>query len=153
MRNTELEVREQMRKRDVVVREQMRKMEALFERIEAHVERIDARVCRVERAERHPQLRPLAMRRGRFRSPRVHGRCGCSIYPPSCSSPSSPSCSRTNSSPRRSHAASCAVFGSMGKLEWAVPSCGLPLDNGLLVHAARGGQLEQLSWLRARGIE
>jgi hypothetical protein len=45
-----------------------------------------------------------------------------------------------------------AVFGSMGKLEWAVTSCGLPLLSGLLVHAARGGQLEQLSWLCACGI-
>jgi hypothetical protein len=44
-----------------------------------------------------------------------------------------------------------SVFGSMSKLEWAVSSCGLPLRGGLLVHAARGGQLEQLSWLRAHG--
>jgi hypothetical protein len=48
-----------------------------------------------------------------------------------------------------------SVFGSVGKLEWAVSSCGLqgglPLHSGMLVRAARGGQLEQLSWLRSRG--
>jgi hypothetical protein len=44
-----------------------------------------------------------------------------------------------------------SVFGSMGKLEWAVSSCALPLSGRLLVRAARGVQLEQLSWLRARG--
>jgi hypothetical protein len=44
-----------------------------------------------------------------------------------------------------------SVFGSMRKLEWAVLSCGLPLSGGLLVRAAQSGQLEQLSWLRARG--
>jgi hypothetical protein len=44
-----------------------------------------------------------------------------------------------------------SVFGSMGNLEWAVSSCGLPLRGGLLVRAARRGQLEQLSWLRAHG--
>jgi hypothetical protein len=44
-----------------------------------------------------------------------------------------------------------SVFSSVGKLEWAVVSCGLPLIGGLLIRAARAGQLEQLSWLRARG--
>jgi hypothetical protein len=39
----------------------------------------------------------------------------------------------------------------MSKLEWAVSSCGLPIRGGLLVRAARGVQLEQLNWLRARG--
>jgi hypothetical protein len=45
----------------------------------------------------------------------------------------------------------CSVFSSVGKLEWAVSSCGLPLRDGLLSRAARGGQLEQLSWLCAQG--
>jgi hypothetical protein len=44
-----------------------------------------------------------------------------------------------------------SAFGSMGKLEWAVVSCGLPLSGRLLRRAARAGQLEQLSWLRAHG--
>jgi hypothetical protein len=44
-----------------------------------------------------------------------------------------------------------SVFGSMRQLEWAVSSCGLPLSGGLLVRAAQSGQLEQLSWLCARG--
>jgi hypothetical protein len=39
----------------------------------------------------------------------------------------------------------------VGKLEWAVVSCGLPFSGRLLDRAARDGQLEQLSWLRARG--
>jgi hypothetical protein len=40
---------------------------------------------------------------------------------------------------------------SVGKLEWAAVPCGLPLSSRLLRRAARDGQLEQLSWLRARG--
>jgi hypothetical protein len=44
-----------------------------------------------------------------------------------------------------------SVFGSVGKLEWAVASCGLPLYGGLLLRAGRAGQLEQLIWLRAYG--
>jgi hypothetical protein len=44
-----------------------------------------------------------------------------------------------------------SAFYSVGKLEWAVSSCYLPLSGKLLLRAARAGQLEQLSWLRARG--
>jgi hypothetical protein len=44
-----------------------------------------------------------------------------------------------------------SAFCSVGKLEWAVVSCSLPLSGRLLLRAARDGQLEQLSWLRARG--
>jgi hypothetical protein len=44
-----------------------------------------------------------------------------------------------------------SVFGSMGKLEWAISACGLPLSGELLIHAARHGQLEQLRLLRTRG--
>jgi hypothetical protein len=44
-----------------------------------------------------------------------------------------------------------SAFCSVGKLEWAVVSCWLPLSDGLLLRAARSGQLEQLSWLRAHG--
>jgi hypothetical protein len=40
---------------------------------------------------------------------------------------------------------------SVRKVEWAVSLCGLPLGGHLLTRAARHGQLEQLSWLRARG--
>jgi hypothetical protein len=36
-------------------------------------------------------------------------------------------------------------------LEWALVSCGLASSGRLLLRAARTGQLEQLSWLRARG--
>jgi hypothetical protein len=43
-----------------------------------------------------------------------------------------------------------SAFGSVGKLAWAA-SCGLPLSGKLLTRAALHGQLEQLSWLRARG--
>jgi hypothetical protein len=43
-----------------------------------------------------------------------------------------------------------SVLVSVGKLEWAV-SCGLPLSAELLTRAARAGQLELLSWLRALG--
>jgi hypothetical protein len=45
-----------------------------------------------------------------------------------------------------------SAFCSAGKLEWAVSSCWLPLSGSLLLCAARAGQLEQLSWLRARGF-
>jgi hypothetical protein len=45
------------------------------------------------------------------------------------------------------------ALGSMGRLKWAVVSCGLPLSGRLLSLAARAGQLEQLSWLRARGCK
>jgi hypothetical protein len=41
-----------------------------------------------------------------------------------------------------------SVFCSLGKLEWAVESCSLPLSGELLLHAARAGQLELFSWLR-----
>jgi hypothetical protein len=44
-----------------------------------------------------------------------------------------------------------SAFCSMGKLEWAVVSCWLPLSGRLLLRAARSGQLKLLSWLRARG--
>jgi hypothetical protein len=44
-----------------------------------------------------------------------------------------------------------SAFSSVGKLEWAVVSCGLPLSGRLLLRAARHEQLEQLTWLRAHG--
>jgi hypothetical protein len=44
-----------------------------------------------------------------------------------------------------------SAFCSVGKLEWAVVSCRLPLSCRLLLRTARAGQLEQLSWLRAHG--
>jgi hypothetical protein len=44
-----------------------------------------------------------------------------------------------------------SAFCSVGKLAWAALSGRLPLGGGLLLRAARAGQLEQLSWLRARG--
>jgi hypothetical protein len=44
-----------------------------------------------------------------------------------------------------------SAFCSVAKLEWAVVSCRLPLSGRLLRRAARAGQLEQLSWLRAHG--
>jgi hypothetical protein len=44
-----------------------------------------------------------------------------------------------------------SAFCSLGKLEWAMVSCRLSLNSKLLLRAARAGQLELLSWLRARG--
>jgi hypothetical protein len=43
-----------------------------------------------------------------------------------------------------------SAFDSVDKLKWAV-ACGMPICGALLSPAARHGQLEQLSWLRARG--
>jgi hypothetical protein len=43
-----------------------------------------------------------------------------------------------------------SAFDSMNKLVWAV-ACGMPICDALLNRAARHGQLEQLSWLRAWG--
>jgi hypothetical protein len=43
-----------------------------------------------------------------------------------------------------------SAFGSFDRLEWAA-ACGMPICGALLNRAARHGQLEQLSWLRARG--
>jgi hypothetical protein len=40
---------------------------------------------------------------------------------------------------------------SVGKLEWAVAACRMPLKAKLFTYAARDGQLEQLRWLGANG--
>jgi hypothetical protein len=47
-----------------------------------------------------------------------------------------------------------SAFCSLGKLEWAMASCGLPLSGGLLLRAAWAagrGRLHVLQWARANG--
>jgi hypothetical protein len=44
-----------------------------------------------------------------------------------------------------------SALSSVGKLEWAVVSCWLPISGRLLIRTARDGQLEQQRLLRAHG--
>jgi hypothetical protein len=154
------------------VREQMRKMDARLARIEVHVERIDARVRRTE--SRGPSRMPpageapgpfqVAVRAGAMHLLDLPAELLVHIaaqlaeddelaFALTCGR----LCQEVTGTERRAAGARLSTtigsaFCSVGKLEWAVSSCGLPLRGGLLDRAARGGQLEQLSWLRARGI-
>jgi hypothetical protein len=156
------------------VREQMHKMDARLERIGAHVERIDARVCRMQRAwPLHTHAAPASPAGDAPEPLRV------AVRPPVMRLLDLPAellvaiaahlaededlafaltCRRLRQAfagtERRAAGARRSTrirsaFCSVGKLEWAVVSCRLPLSGRLLLRAARSGQLEQLSWLRA----
>jgi hypothetical protein len=151
------------------VREQMRVMDARLECIGAHVERIDARVCRVERG---PSLAPPAGDAPRPLPVTVRARAVHLLDLPAellvaiatqlaedDELAFALACRRLRQAvagtERRAGGAWLSTrigsaFCSVGKLEWAVVSCGLPTRGQLLLRAARAGQLELLSWLRAR---
>jgi hypothetical protein len=153
------------------VREQMRKMSARLERIGAHVERIDARVCRMERrgpsrappAGDAPGPFPVAVRARAVQLLDLPVELLVAIAAQLAEDEDlafALACRRLRQAvagtKRRSAGARLSTkigsaFCSVGKLEWAVVSCSLPLSGRLLLRAARAGQLEQLSWLRARG--
>jgi hypothetical protein len=155
------------------VREQMRKMDTRLECIGAHVERINARVCRMERAwPSHALAAAAGDAPGPFQ---------VALRPPSIRLVNLPAellmviaaqlaeddelaaalvcqklCEAVACTERRAGGARLSTriglaFCSLGKLAWAVLSGGLPLSGRLLLNAAGSGQLEQLSWLRARG--
>jgi hypothetical protein len=153
------------------LREQMRLMNARLERIGAHVERIDARVCRMERGgpSRVPPAgdapRPFAVAM-RARAMHLHDLPAELLVTIATQLAEDDdlafalACRRLRQAvagtKRRASGARLSTrissaFCSLGKLEWAVVSCRLPLSGRLLIHAARAGQLEQLSWLRALG--
>jgi hypothetical protein len=155
------------------VREQMREMNARLERIGAHVERIDTRLCRMERAgsPRAPPtvdasgLSPVAMRARALHLLDLPAELLVAIATQVAEDDElafALACRRLHQAvagtERRTAGARLSTrigsaFCSAGKLEWAVSSCGLPLRGRLLNRAARSGQLDQLSWLHARGCE
>jgi hypothetical protein len=152
------------------VREQMRKMDARLERIGAHVERIDARVCRMERGGpcRAPPTGdalvpfPVAVRARAMHLLDLPAELLVAIATQLAEDDElafALACRRLRQAvagtERRAGGAwlstrIASAFCSMGKLEWAVVSCRLRLSGKLLLRAARAGQLELLSWLRAR---
>jgi hypothetical protein len=153
------------------VREQMAEMNARLERIGAHVERIDARVCCMERggpsralpAGDAPWPFPVAVRTRAMQLLDLPAELLVVIATQLAEDDElafALACRRLRQAvagaDRRVAGAGLSTrigsaFRSMGRLEWAMVSCRLPLSGRLLLHAARVGQLEQLSWLRARG--
>jgi hypothetical protein len=153
------------------VREQTRKMNARLERIEAHVERIDAHVCRMERggpsgappagdaagplrvAVRPPVMRlldlpaelPMAIAAKLAEDDDLAFALACRRLRQAVAG------TERRLAGARLSTRIDSIFCSVGKLEWAVVWLRLPLSGGLLLRAARAGQLELLSWLRARG--
>jgi hypothetical protein len=156
-------------------REQMRKINARLERIGAHVDRIDARVYRMERAwPPHtrgaappagdaPEALRVAMRPPVVRLFDLPAELLVAIVAQLteddelAAALASRKLRRAVAGTERRAAGArlstriVSAFCSVGKLEWAVMSSRLPLSGRLLLHAARAGQLELLSWLRARG--
>jgi hypothetical protein len=155
------------------VREQMRVMNARLERIGAHVERIDARVCRMERGRpSHAQPAgdaagplPVAVRARAMQLLDLPADLLVAIASQLAEDDDLAfvlACRRLRQAvagtERRAAGAQPSTrigsaFFSVGKLEWAVVSCRLPLSGSLLLHAARDGQLKQLSWLRVAAVQ
>jgi hypothetical protein len=153
------------------VREQMREMDARLERIGAHVERFDARVCRMERegpslappAGDAPGPFPVTLRARAMHLLDLPAELLVAIATQLAEDDElafALACGRLRQAvagtERRAGGARLSTrigsaFCSVGKLEWAVVSCRLPLNSKLLLRAARAGQLELLSWLRSRG--
>jgi hypothetical protein len=152
------------------VREQMREMNARLERIGAQVERIDTRVCRMERGgpSRAPPTGdvlgpfPVAVRARAMHLLDLPAELLVAIAAQLAEDDELAfelACRRLRQAvagtEQRETGARLSTrigsaFCSVSKLEWAVSSCGLALSGRLLLRAARAGQLEQLSWLRAR---
>jgi hypothetical protein len=153
------------------VREQMREMNARLERIGAHVERIECLECRINRAG--PSCAPpVGDAPGPFRVA-VRARAVHLLDLPAellvtiatqlaeddelafalacLSLRQAVAGTEWRAAGVRLSTRIGSAFCSVGKLEWAVVSCMMPLSGTLLLCAARAGQLEQLSWLRARG--
>jgi hypothetical protein len=153
------------------LREQMCEMNARLERIEAHVERIDARMCRMER-EGPSRVPPAGDAPGLF-SVAVRARAIHLLDPPAellvaiathLAEDDELAAALARRRLRQAvvgtkrHAVVSLLSTRIGsalcsvrKLQWVVVSGGLPLSGGLLLRAAQDGQLELLSWLRARG--
>jgi hypothetical protein len=146
-------------------------MNARLERIGAHVERIDALVCRMERGGAYralptgnaPGLFPVALRVRALHLLDLPADVLAVIATQLAQDDelaAALACRRLRQAlagtERRVAGAWLSTtigsaFCSVGKLEWAVLYGRLPFSGRLLLHAARGGQLEQLSWLRAHG--
>jgi hypothetical protein len=158
------------------VREQVRIMSAQLNRIGAQVASIDARVCRMERA-RPSSVRPtppaadvpqafrvaLAARAVRLLDlpPELLVLVAAQLAPDD-ELAATLVCRKVREAvagtERRKAGARLStkigsVFAALSKLQWAVLSCGLPLNGELLNRAARSGQLSQLSWLCSQGCE
>jgi hypothetical protein len=147
------------------LRGQMREMNARLERIEAHVERIDARGCCMDCGGPSPVLHagdatgpfPVAVRARAMHLLDLPADLLVAIATQLAEDDelaAALACRRLRQAVAGTERLSTRIgsaFSSVGKLEWAVVSCELPLIGGMLLRAARAGQLEQLSWLRARG--
>jgi hypothetical protein len=149
------------------VREHMREMNARLERIGAHVERIDARLCRMERGgpSNTPHAGPflVAVRARAMQLLDLPAELLVAIAAQLAEDDDlafALACRRLRQAVAGTERGASgaglstrigSAFCSMGKLEWAVVSCRLPLSRRLLHRTARAGQLEQLSWLRAHG--